>query len=123
MSQGSSSFQNNSGEDGLLVFGLIVAILGGGLFAAWWFFHTQIATAVIASQHGLMVLVGHVTDAYTDLDAQVLARDPSQVKAGALWWLLHTVGLFYRVPAAAVVALLADLLSTMEDHLEAAGAD
>ena len=109
MSQGSSAYQNNSGEDGLFVFALLVALLGGGLFAAWWFFHTQITTAVIASQHALMVLADQFTNAYTDLDAQVLARDPAQVKPGALWWLLHTVGLFYRVPAAAVVALLAVL--------------
>lgn len=103
----SGQYQRSSAEDGLLVFGICLIFLAAALFAAWYFFHPQISAAVIAVAHWQMVLTGTFTDRYASLDAQVLARDPAGVKIGALWYLLHNVGNFYRIPAVAVIVVLA----------------
>ena len=92
-------YQRSSAEDGLLVFGICLIFLAAALFAAWYFFHAQISAAVITVAHWQMVLIGYFTNRYASLDAQVLARDPSRVKVGALWYLLHNVGDFFRIPA------------------------
>lgn len=103
----SNSHYNRSGEDGLLVFGLCVVVIGAGLYAAWWFHHTQISAAVIALAHWQMQVIGQFTDCYANLDAQVLARDPASVKPAALWHLLHDTGLFFRIPAVVAMLVLA----------------
>ena len=100
-------YQRSSAEDGLLVFGICLIFLAAALFAAWYFFHEQISAAVSAVAHWQMALTGYFTDRYASLDAQVLARDPSGVKIGALWYLLHNVGDFFRIPAVAVMVALA----------------
>ena len=64
---------SSGGEDKLLAFGLILAVLAGGGWYLWYKYHAQIAAAVMAVQHWKMVQFSIVTDAYADLDRQVLA--------------------------------------------------
>ncbi len=107
MAHSSSGYSNRSAEDGLLIAGIIAVLLGGFAWLAWFLFHRQIAAGVIGIQHWQMGWIGHVTDRYALLDAQVLATDPASVKLGQLWRLLHNVGAFFRWPAAALVLVLA----------------
>ena len=99
--------QNRQAEDGLLLLGIALIFVGGALFAAWWVFHARIAAFAMEVQHGLMAGAGLFTGRYVGLDAQVLAADPADVQIGALWRLMHNVGAFYRIPAAALIAGLA----------------
>ena len=107
MAHSSPGYSNRSAEDGLLIAGIIAVLLGGFAWLAWFLFHRQIAAGVIGIQHWQMGWIGHVTNRYAFLDAQVLATDPAGVKLGQLWRLLHNVGAFFRWPAAALVLVLA----------------
>lgn len=107
MANPSSGYPNRSAEDALLIAAIIAVLLGGFAWLAWFLFHRQIAAGVIGSQHWQMGWIGHLTDRYGSLDAQVLATDPAGVTLGQLWRLLHNVGAFFRWPAAALVTVLA----------------
>lgn len=107
MAHPSSGYANRSAEDALLVAAIIAVLLGGFAWVAWFLLHRQIAAGVIGLQHWQMGWIGHVTDSYASLDAQVLATDLAGVTLGQLWRLLHNVGAFFRWPAAALVSVLA----------------
>ena len=94
-------------EEGMMLWGVIFLFIGAGGWFAWYRFHGEIAAAFMAFQHWQMRMIGHFTDSYAALDAQVAGTTPSSVKIGTLWRLLHNVGAFFRLPAAAVIALLA----------------
>ena len=83
-----------------LVAGFILVMLGAGGWLLWWKFHTQISTAVMASQHWEMSQIGRFTDSYAALDAQVTASDPEDVGIKQLWRLCGYVGTSFRIPAA-----------------------
>ena len=97
----------HSVEESMMLWGVIFLFIGAGGWFLWWRYHGEISAAVMASQHWQMQQIGRLTDAYVGLDHQVLATDPSTVKIGALWRLLGNVGAFFRVPAVAIVGLLA----------------
>ncbi len=100
------------GEDKLLAFGLILAVLAGGGWYLWYKYHAQIAASVMAVQHWKMVQFSILTDAYADLDRQVLATDPARVRFAALFRLGHHVNSFLRWPTVAFTAVLALLCLT-----------
>ena len=103
---------SSGGEDKLLAFGLILAVLAGGGWYLWYKYHSQIAAAVMAVQHWKMVQFSIVTDSYADLDRQVLATDPTGVRFTALFRLGHHVNSFLRWPAVAFTGVLALLCLT-----------
>lgn len=104
--------QRGSSDDILMAFGLIIAMLLGGGWFLWYKFHPQISAAVIAAQHWQMRLIALFTDRYRALDAQTLSLDPADVSATTLYRLCHLVELVLRIPAAAVIAVLAFLCLT-----------
>jgi intracellular multiplication protein IcmP len=104
--------QRGSSEDSLIAFGLIIALLIGGGWFLWHKYHPQISAAVVAAQHWQMRLIAFFTDRYRTTDAQALSLDPADVTARTLYQLCHFVGLFFRIPAAAVITALAFLCLT-----------
>lgn len=95
------------GEDAMLSFPLLLALAGGGCWFLWHKFHPQISTYVIAAQHWEMVFIGHFTDRYAVLDQQAQALDPSAISFNSLYGLCHMVGLFFRIPAAVLIGVMA----------------
>lgn len=98
-------------DEALIIIGGVLLFLGAGAFAAWWFCRDEIITAVLALQHWMMAPAHLVTDAYRNLDHQVLTADPSNpdIGPGDLWQLAHDVGRFWRWPASLLLLTLAGL--------------
>jgi intracellular multiplication protein IcmP len=98
-------------DEALIILGGVLLFLGAGAFAAWWFCRDEIITAVLALQHWMMAPAHLVTDAYRNLDHQVLTADPSNpdIGPGDLWQLAHDVGRFWRWPASLLLLILAGL--------------
>ena len=99
--------RRSSGEDTLLLLGLFAFLLAIAAYFIWATFHAHISMAGIAFADWQMHVAGWFTDQYSALDAQAVATDPASVKPLQLWRLLHNVGLFYRVPAVCLIAILA----------------
>ena len=106
--------RNNSsgGEDTMLAVGLLLAVLGGGIWFLWFRFHPQIAAGVKGFQHWQMQQFGLFTSQYADLDQQVTGTDPADVSLVALFRLCHQVGSFLRWPVVALLAVLSFLCLT-----------
>ena len=91
----------------LLILG--VAMLGFSV-ELWWLLHTPISAAVLAWKHAELRLIGHFTDTYAPLDANVVKADPATVTGAAIWRLFTFVGQAVRWPAAGLLAALALLV-------------
>ncbi len=102
----------SGGEDKLLAFGLILAVICGGTWFLWFRYHAQIAAAVMAAQHWQMLQFSMLTDRYDPLDHQVLLTPPGQVQFATLFRLCRNVGSFLRWPAVALTGALALLCLT-----------
>lgn len=98
-------------DETLIIIAGVLLFVAGGAFAAWWFCRDEIITAVLALQHWMMAPAHLVTDAYRNLDQQVLTADPSNpdIGPGDLWQLAHDVGRFWRWPACLLLLVLAGL--------------
>lgn len=96
-----------SGEDVALTFALLLGVAVAGGWFLWYRYHPEIAAGVIAAQHWQMGFIAHLTDRYASLDRQALALDPASVSARTLYQLSHLVGLYFRIPAAVLIAGLA----------------
>lgn len=107
MSYSNQRGNSRSVEEGMMLWGVILFFIVAGCCFAWWRFHGEIAAAVMALQRWQMHQIAYLTGSYAGLDAQVARTDPSSVKIGALWRLLHNVGAFFRYPAAGVIAAIA----------------
>jgi len=102
----------SGGEDKLLAFGLILAVICGGTWFLWFRYHAQIAAVVIATQHWQMQQFSLLTGRYAELDHQVLLTPPGQVRFATLFRLCRNVGAFLRWPAVALTGVLAVLCLT-----------
>lgn len=96
-----------SGEDVALTVALLLGVAVAGGWFLWYRYHPEIAAGVIAAQHWQMAFIAHLTDRYASLDREALALDPSSVSARTLYHLSHLVGLYFRIPAATLIAGLA----------------
>lgn len=102
----------SGGEDKLLAFGLILAVICGGAWFLWFRYHAQIATVVIATQHWQMQQFSLLTDRYAELDHQVLLTPPGQVRFAVLYRLCRNVGTFLRWPAVTLIGMVGLLCLT-----------
>jgi intracellular multiplication protein IcmP len=97
-----------SGDDNT-GFNLIVILLGCGVgaYLLWTCYHGEITAGVIALRHHEIAFIRHFTDRYDLSDRQMLAADPEGVTLRDLYGISHAVGMFFRVPAAVFMLLLA----------------
>ena len=96
-------------SDDTAAFNLIVIIVGlcVGAYLLWDTYHTQISAAVMAVMHHEIVFIDRFTDRYALADRQMAQSDPSGVTLRDLYGILHAVGMFFRIPATALLAILA----------------
>jgi intracellular multiplication protein IcmP len=97
-----------SGDDNT-GFNLIVILLGCcvGAYLLWTCYHGEISAGVITLRHHEIAFIRHFTDRYDLADRQMLAADPEGVTLRDLYVISHAVGMFFRVPAAVFMLLLA----------------
>jgi intracellular multiplication protein IcmP len=90
-------------------FNLIVILLGCcvGAYLLWTCYHGEISACVMALRHHEVAFIGHFTDRYDLADRQMLAADPEGATLRDLYGISHAVGMFFRVPAAVFMLLLA----------------
>ena len=90
-------------------FNLIVILLGCcvGAYLLWTSYHGEISAGVIAVRHHEISFIQHFTDRYDLADRQMLAGDPEGVTLRDLYGISHSVGMFFRIPAATFMLLLA----------------
>jgi intracellular multiplication protein IcmP len=96
-------------NDDTTVFNLIVIVVGvcAGSYLLWTNYHAEISAAVMTLVHDEIGVIGLVTDRYALADRQMSASDPRGVTLRDLYGILHAVGMFVRIPATALVVLLA----------------
>ncbi len=97
-----------SGDDNT-GFNLIVILLGCcvGAYLLWTSYHGEISAGVMALRHHEIAFIQHFTDRYDLADRQMAAADPNGVMLRDLYGISHAVGIFFRVPAAVFMLLLA----------------
>jgi intracellular multiplication protein IcmP len=97
-----------SGDDNT-GFNLIVILLGCcvGVYLLWTSYHGEISAGVMALRHHEIAFIRHFTDRYDLADRQMAAADPNAVTLRSLYVISHAVGMFFRVPAAVFMLLLA----------------
>jgi intracellular multiplication protein IcmP len=90
-------------------FNLIVILLGCcvGAYLLWTSYHDEISASVIALRHHEIAFIELFTDRYDLADWQMLAADPEGVTLRDLYGISHAVGMFFRIPAAVFMLLLA----------------
>jgi intracellular multiplication protein IcmP len=95
-------------------FNLIVILLGCcvGAYLLWTCYHGEISAAVIALRHQEIAFIEVFTDRYDLADRQMLVADPEGVTLRDLYGISHAVGMFFRIPAAVFMLLLAAICTT-----------
>src|ERR1700751_6048888 len=90
-------------------FNLIDILLGCcvGAYLLWTSYHSEISAAVMALRHHQIAFIQHFTDRYDLADRQMAAADPKGVTLRDLYGISHAVGMFFRIPAAVFMLLLA----------------
>jgi intracellular multiplication protein IcmP len=90
-------------------FNLIVILLGCcvGAYLLWTCYHGEISACVIALRHHEIGFIQLFTDRYDLANRQMLAADPEGVTLRDLYGISHAVGVFFRIPAAVFMLLLA----------------
>src|SRR6516162_2743275 len=90
-------------------FNLIVILLGCcvGAYLLWTYYHGEISAGVIALRHHEIAFIELFTDRYDLADRQMLAADPEGVTLRDLYGISHAIGMFFRIPAAVFMLLLA----------------
>src|SRR6516164_4138331 len=90
-------------------FNLIVILLGCcvGAYLLWTYYHGEISACVIALRHHEIGFIQLFTDRYDLANRQMLAADPEGVTLRDLYGISHAVGVFFRIPAAVFMLLLA----------------
>jgi intracellular multiplication protein IcmP len=90
-------------------FNLIVILLGCyvGAYLLWTSYHGEISAGVMALRHHEIGFIQYFTDRYDLADRQMLAADPEGATLRDLYGISHAVGMFFRIPVAVFILLLA----------------
>jgi intracellular multiplication protein IcmP len=90
-------------------FNLIVILLGCGIggWLLWTYCHGEISAAVMAVHHHEIAVIQLFSDRYDLADRQMLAANPDRVTLRDLYGISHAAGMFFRIPAAVLMLLLA----------------
>jgi intracellular multiplication protein IcmP len=90
-------------------FNLIVVLLGCvlGAWLLWSSCHGEVSAAILALRHYEIAFIRLFSERYDLADQQMLAADPDRVTLSDLHGISHAVGMFFRIPAASLMLLLA----------------
>src|SRR5690348_9872126 len=90
-------------------FNLIVVVLGCvvGAWLLWTAFHLEVSSAVLALLDHQVAFIRLFTHRFDLMERQIRAVDPNSATLGDLFWASHAVGVLFRLPAAALLLLLA----------------
>jgi intracellular multiplication protein IcmP len=73
----------------------------------WTIYHGEISAGVMALRHHEIAFIRHFTDRYDLADRQMAAAEPEGVTPRDLYRISQEVGMFFRIPAAVFMLLLA----------------
>ena len=98
-------------SDDTMAFNLIVIAIGCGVggYLLWTNFHATIAAMVMQLMHREIGLLSHFTNRFALADREMAGSDPASVTLRDLYGILHSVGLYVRLPAVGFMGLLAVL--------------
>lgn len=96
-------------SDDTAAFNLIVIAIGVavGAYLLWTNYHATISGLVMELVHHEIGLLSHLTNRFALADQQMEASDPAGVTLHDLYSILQAIGLFVRIPVAAIIGLLA----------------
>jgi intracellular multiplication protein IcmP len=90
---------------------LSLLVIGGGLavfgYVGWSDHHAEISRAFAQLAHWHILVIRRFTDAYDGLDAQLLGADYGRVSPRGIRDAATTIGLYFRLPVAALLSVLA----------------
>jgi intracellular multiplication protein IcmP len=100
-------------QDDYAGFNFLVIFFGICVFSylLWTFYHAQISAFVMAIMHGEIQLIDQFSDRYCVADQQMAQSAPDGVTLKDLYGITQAVGMFFRIPAAAFIVILAAVCS------------
>jgi len=105
-SGGRSAWASN--DDYLAISAVIIVVgVGFGAYELWTHYHAEISWGVLSYAHWQIFHISKFTDAYLQQDAVIRAAHPDQATLSQLWALLNSIGCALRVPAIALMLILA----------------
>lgn len=96
-------------QDDYAGFNFIVILVGIGVFSylLWTNFHAQISAFVMMIMHYEIWFIDYFSDRYRMADQEMAESDPSGVTFKDLYGISQAVGMFFRIPATALIVVLA----------------
>lgn len=98
-------------SDDTAVFNLIVIAIGCGVgaYLLWTNYHAAISAVVMHGAEREIGLLSHFTDRFNLAKREMAGSDPAGVTLRDLYFILHAIGLYVRLPAVAFMGVLAVL--------------
>jgi intracellular multiplication protein IcmP len=96
-------------QDDYAGFNMIVILVGICFFSymLWINHHAQISAFVMLVMHREIAFISYFSDRYRIADQQMAQSDPSGVTLKDLYGITQAVGMFFRIPATALIVVLA----------------
>lgn len=101
-------------QDDYAGFNFIVILLGCGVFSylLWTYYHAQISVFVMLAMHYEIQFIDHFSDHYRLADQEMAETAPDAVTVKDLYGITRAVGMFFRIPATGLIAVLAGICAT-----------
>jgi intracellular multiplication protein IcmP len=95
-------------SDDYAVFNFIVILVGVCVFSymLWSYYHAEISGFVMLSMHHEIQLIDYFSDRYRQADNEMSKSDPGAVTIKDLYGITQSVGMFFRIPATALILVL-----------------
>ena len=110
--QGNRAAWPSSDDAVFLSFAVILVAVGFGGYEAWINYHAETAAAFAVFAHWQIAAIGWFTQSLKPLDVQLRSADPSTVTARQILDVSGLIGLYLRLPAVVLLALLGVLCLT-----------
>jgi intracellular multiplication protein IcmP len=96
-------------QDDYAGFNMIVILVGICFFSylLWTNYHAQISAFVMLLMHREIQFISYFSDRYRIADQEMAQSDPSGVTLKDLYGITQAVGMFFRIPATALIVVLA----------------
>lgn len=96
-------------QDDYAGFNFIVILAGLAVFSylLWMYYHAQVSAFVMLIMHYEIQFIDWFSDRYRIADQEMAQSAPSNVTLRDLYEITHAVGMFFRIPATALIVVLA----------------